>query len=89
MDVVLRRRFGVDRGRLTAMEDEHLREPDQPAPTAGSSVRTRPCWSSVSMVACPTRTSPSEGSTAPMWSRKARLGPTTSTPERSRRSRKE
>jgi DNA helicase IV len=27
MDVVLRRRFGVDRGRLTALEDEHLREP--------------------------------------------------------------
>ncbi|GAA2478602.1 AAA family ATPase [Terrabacter carboxydivorans] len=32
MDVVLRRRFGVDRGRLTALEDEHLREP---APTGG------------------------------------------------------
>ena len=29
MDVVLRRRFGVDRGRLTALEDEHL------APTSG------------------------------------------------------
>ena len=27
MDVVLRRRFGVDRGRLTALEDEHLRDP--------------------------------------------------------------
>ncbi len=26
MDVVLRRRFGVDRGRLTALEDEHLRD---------------------------------------------------------------
>jgi DNA helicase IV len=29
MDVVLRRRFGVDRGRLTALEDEHLREPGE------------------------------------------------------------
>src|SRR5262245_49496980 len=27
MDVVLRRRFGVDQGRLTAVEDEHLRDP--------------------------------------------------------------
>ena len=27
MDVVLRRRFGVDRGRLTALEDEHLLAP--------------------------------------------------------------
>ena len=27
MDVVLRRRFGVDHGRLTALEDEHLRDP--------------------------------------------------------------
>jgi DNA helicase IV len=26
MDVVLRRRFGVDRGHLTALEDEHLRD---------------------------------------------------------------
>ncbi len=36
MDVVLRRRFGVDRGRLTALEDEHLREPAQPDGSAGS-----------------------------------------------------
>ncbi len=36
MDVVLRRRFGVDRGRLTAFEDEHLREPAQPDGSAGS-----------------------------------------------------
>ncbi|TQM58334.1 HelD family protein [Humibacillus xanthopallidus] len=36
MDVVLRRRFGVDRGRLTALEDEHLREPEQSTATAGS-----------------------------------------------------
>nr|WP_030201840.1 AAA family ATPase [Terrabacter tumescens] len=35
MDVVLRRRFGVDRGRLTALEDEHLREPAS-ADAAGS-----------------------------------------------------
>jgi hypothetical protein len=34
-----------------------------------------------------TSTSPSAGSTAPMWSRKARLGPTTSTPARDSRSR--
>jgi DNA helicase IV len=32
MDVVLRRRFGVDRGRLSALEDEHLRAP---APSDG------------------------------------------------------
>ncbi|MFL5852186.1 MAG: AAA family ATPase, partial [Solirubrobacteraceae bacterium] len=36
MDVILRRRFGVDRGRLTALEDEHLREPEQSAGTTGS-----------------------------------------------------
>jgi len=36
MDVVLRRRFGVDRGRLTAIEDEHLREPDRTGTTTGS-----------------------------------------------------
>jgi DNA helicase IV len=41
MDVVLRRRFGVDRGHLTALEDEHLRgagQSDQPDShsTAGS-----------------------------------------------------
>ncbi|MFM6851807.1 MAG: HelD family protein [Terrabacter sp.] len=41
MDVVLRRRFGVDRGHLTAFEDEHLRAPEQPgrpehASTGGS-----------------------------------------------------
>ncbi|NUR16687.1 MAG: AAA family ATPase, partial [Dermatophilaceae bacterium] len=38
MDVVLRRRFGVDRGHLTAFEDEHLRAPEQhePGPAAGS-----------------------------------------------------
>ena len=36
MDVVLRRRFGVDRGRLTALEDEHLREPARSGTTAGS-----------------------------------------------------
>ncbi|WP_374968868.1 HelD family protein [Terrabacter sp. BE26] len=36
MDVVLRRRFGVDRGRLTAIEDEHLREPDRSRTSAGS-----------------------------------------------------
>jgi DNA helicase IV len=36
MDVVLRRRFGVDRGRLTAFEDEHLREPVLPDGSAGS-----------------------------------------------------
>ena len=36
MDVVLRRRFGVDRGRLTALEDEHLREPEQAESPAGS-----------------------------------------------------
>ncbi|KRB45694.1 AAA family ATPase [Terrabacter sp. Root181] len=36
MDVVLRRRFGVDRGHLTALEDEHLREPEQSGSTAGS-----------------------------------------------------
>lgn len=36
MDVVLRRRFGVDRGRLTALEDEHLREPAHSGGTAGS-----------------------------------------------------
>ncbi len=32
MDVVLRRRFGVDRGRLTAFEDEKLRAPERPGP---------------------------------------------------------
>ncbi|GAB2771394.1 AAA family ATPase [Terrabacter koreensis] len=36
MDVVLRRRFGVDRGRLTAFEDERLREPDQQDSATGS-----------------------------------------------------
>jgi DNA helicase IV len=33
MDVVLRRRFGVDRGRLTALEDEHLVPTDGAAAT--------------------------------------------------------
>ncbi|GAA5015596.1 AAA family ATPase [Terrabacter aeriphilus] len=36
LDVVRRRRFGVDRGRLTALEDEHLREPDAADGAAGS-----------------------------------------------------
>jgi DNA helicase IV len=36
MDVVLRRRFGVDRGRLTALEDEHLREPGGDSAATGS-----------------------------------------------------
>ncbi|GAA2147507.1 DNA helicase IV [Humibacillus xanthopallidus] len=36
MDVVLRRRFGVDRGRLTALEDEHLRERGTPTSGTGS-----------------------------------------------------
>lgn len=36
MDVVLRRRFGVDRGRLTALEDEQLRDPAPPDGGAGS-----------------------------------------------------
>ncbi|GAA2022461.1 AAA family ATPase [Terrabacter terrae] len=36
MDVVLRRRFGVDRGRLTAIEDEHLQGPEQSDRTTGS-----------------------------------------------------
>ncbi|MER7070105.1 AAA family ATPase [Terrabacter sp. NPDC000476] len=36
LDVVLRRRFGVDRGRLTALEDEHLREPAAADGAAGS-----------------------------------------------------
>ncbi|MEW1953786.1 AAA family ATPase [Terrabacter sp. NPDC080008] len=36
MDVTLRRRFGVDRGRLTAIEDEHLREPERADASAGS-----------------------------------------------------
>ncbi len=38
MDVVLRRRFGVDRGRLTALEDEHLVPADDApsTPAAGT-----------------------------------------------------
>ncbi|HET7802265.1 MAG TPA: AAA family ATPase [Humibacillus xanthopallidus] len=36
MDVVLRRRFGVDRGRLTALEDEHLRERGTPTSSTGT-----------------------------------------------------
>lgn len=36
MDVTLRRRFGVDRGRLTAIEDEHLREPGLSDTATGS-----------------------------------------------------
>ncbi|MFC7596635.1 HelD family protein [Terrabacter sp. GCM10028922] len=38
MDVVLRRRFGVDRGRLTALEDEHLREPQASGDTTAGSL---------------------------------------------------
>ncbi|EWT02948.1 ATPase AAA [Intrasporangium oryzae NRRL B-24470] len=38
MDVVLRRRFGVDRGRLTAIEDEHLREPARSAGASAGSL---------------------------------------------------
>lgn len=38
-------------------------------------------------VVCATRTSPSAGRTAPIWSRNARLGPITKTPCRARRSR--
>ncbi|HET7899629.1 MAG TPA: AAA family ATPase [Candidatus Nanopelagicales bacterium] len=38
MDVVLRRRFGVDRGRLTALEDEHLRAPAGDAAEGAGSI---------------------------------------------------
>ena len=38
MDVVLRRRFGVDRGRITALEDEHLREPQRSGGTMAGSL---------------------------------------------------
>jgi DNA helicase IV len=38
MDVVLRRRFGVDRGRLTALEDEHLLEPGASGGTTSGSL---------------------------------------------------
>ncbi len=31
LGVLLRRRFGIDRGRLTAYEDEHLQDPAEPA----------------------------------------------------------
>ena len=36
MNVVLRRRFGVDGGRLTALEDEHLRGHDEAGSATGS-----------------------------------------------------
>ena len=55
-----------------ALEDGHLRRVD-------AADRVSPATSS-STVVWRTSTSPRAGSTAPMWSRKARLGPTTSTP---------